>query len=204
MRQLSKTAERRLIDWGILALLIVSSSLTMWASASHAVDPTIRQGGPAIKQLPLQSGASSSMKDAAFKTLPDSAVIQFQGKAISKGALKALQAQARREAETQLKAAVTQANAKFQSRRTQFLQQQQAEIQTTLVKARAETTHLRQALVSATPAQQDPIRSEAITLLQRSKSATPAERAQIEQRALQLEQQSLPRLTPKVARSSRR
>jgi hypothetical protein len=114
-----------------------------------------------------------------FEALPDSAVIEFKGRRMTKGQIRA---KAAKSTETMARgqAPARAAQARVAARHAQFLQQQQAQLQADNAKAMAEFGRLRQ--VAA-------IEQEAAQLFQRSKTAAPAERAQIDQRAAQLLQQ---------------
>jgi hypothetical protein len=158
------------------------------------VMPTPPQTPPAVQPAPLKLEGPAlinlkTLTNKQIRALSDSAVVEFQGKPTTMGALRALGTQDRRGAETKLKAAAAQAKAKFEARRAQFLRQQQVELQAAHVKARAEVARLRQASATIPATQQEAIRNEAIQLQHRAKTASPAEQAQIEQRALQLQQQ---------------
>lgn len=149
----------------LITLLSLVSMIVV--EAAYAVDPSTMQVGPAIRPPQLQQMPGPGIKkDAAFMALPDNAVVQFQGKPTTKGALRILEAQARQAAEMKLKAAAVQAKAKFEARRAQFLQQQQAGLQAIHAKAQAEVARLRHVAATTPLTQQGAIRNEAIQLQQ--------------------------------------
>ena len=147
----------------LITLLSLVSMIVV--EAAYAVDPSTMQVGPAIRPPQLQQMPGPGIKkDAAFMALPDNAVVQFQGKPTTKGALRILEAQARQAAEMKLKAAAVQAKAKFEARRAQFLQQ--PGLQAIHAKAQAEVARLRHVAATTPLTQQGAIRNEAIQLQQ--------------------------------------
>jgi hypothetical protein len=114
-----------------------------------------------------------------FEVLPDTAVIESKGQRMTKAQIQT-KAMKSKEAIAKVQASARDAQAKFEKRLAQFLQQRQAKLQADNAKAMAEVARLRQ--VAA-------IEEEGAKLWQRAQRAAPAERAQIEQRARQLLQQ---------------
>lgn len=148
--------------------------------------PVHAGGVPAPQVLKVDQMTRRQFREQ-LKTLPDATVIELRGERTTAGEIRAKMrlpadvATTRAQAvAAQLKANTSQATARFEGRRTQFLQQQQAKLQADNAKAMAELALLRQEAA---------IQQEAAQLLQRSKTASPQERAQIQQRASQLLQQ---------------
>jgi len=118
-----------------------------------------------------------------FEVLPDTAVIEFKGQRMTKAQIQA-KATKSKEAIAKVQAAARDAQAKFQTRLAQFLQQQQAKLQADNAKAMAEVARLAQSV------RLQAIQQEAAQLWQRSQGTlSPAQRVQDEQRAGQLLQQ---------------
>jgi hypothetical protein len=182
--------QRRTIGVTVFAVGLVASPV--WAASHTTIQraPGLRvtppsQTSPAVQLgLPkLQAPSVINLKaltDKQIRALPDSAVVEFQGKPTTMGALRALQAKTRSIATVEIDAGGAKPKAKFAARRAQFLQQQQAALQAAHVKALAEAARLRQASATIQATQQDAIRNEAIQLQERAKTASPAEQARIE------------------------
>jgi hypothetical protein len=125
-----------------------------------------------------------------FEALPDTAVIEFKGKRITKGEIraKALKSQ---EAMAKAQAVARQTKSQFEQRRIEVERQRQAKMQADRTKAMAEFTRLSDAGATPRALQIEAIRKEAMQLYERSKRASPTEQAQIEERAHQLLQRLL-------------
>jgi hypothetical protein len=159
--------------------LIAHTAAPLPADAGGAPGPQVIRADQLTKQ----------QFDQQLKRLPDSAVIESQGRRFTVGEIRARAAQRRREMAAKAPVAARAAQAKVAARQAQFLQQQQAQLQADNVKAMAEFGRLRQARATPQARQVEAIEQEAAQLFQRSQRAAPAERAQIEQRAGQLLQQ---------------
>jgi ABC-type bacteriocin/lantibiotic exporter with double-glycine peptidase domain len=112
-----------------------------------------------------------------FEALPDTAIIEFKGKRMTKAEIRARAAKSQ-EAMATAKAVALQAKAEFEQRRIQIEREQQAKIQADKAKAMAEFE--RHAATTKA------IQKEAAELYERSKRASPTERAEIDKRAHQL------------------
>lgn len=122
-----------------------------------------------------------------FKALPDSAVIEFKGKQMTKGQFISEMNQKSREMAEKAKAEMkSKRMAEFEARRAKFLQQEKQRITANNAKVRGEFERLKQQASSAKAKQFTAIRQEAIQLNNKSKNANPAEQAQIEKRAEEL------------------
>jgi len=185
---------------GITSLSLTALVLSLATSPAWATSHTTIQRAP-VAPAPLRVPPSppapsqlqgptvinlKSLTNKQIRALPNTAVVEFQGKPTTMGALRALEAEARKATLAKAQAAATQAKARAAARRAQFLQQQAAELQAIHAKARVEVARLRQASAVTPVTQQEAIRNEAIQLMQRAKTASPAEQVQIEQRAGQL------------------
>jgi len=142
--------------------------------------PAAHAGGGGAPHVLRADQLPKKQFDQQLRQLPDSAVIESQGKRFTVGEIRARAAQRRREMAAKAQASAAQAKARLEAGRAEFLQQQQAKLQADNAKTMAEFGRLRQ--VAA-------IEQEAAQLFQRSQRAAPGERAQIEQRAGQLLQQ---------------
>ena len=146
---------------------------------------------PALQQLPAQQLPEPAvlkveqLTEEQFTQLPDSAVIEFQGQWTTKGKLLAKIRQ-QRGAAAAGRAQASEARAKFEGLRAQFLQRQQAELDAAKAKFQAEIARLGQAGPRAQPSQIGAVQQKAAELCTRSKTASPAEQAQIEQQAGEL------------------
>jgi hypothetical protein len=123
-----------------------------------------------------------------FEALPDTAVIEFKGKRMTKAEIRVKAANSQ-EAMAKVQAVARQIEAQFEQRRIQIERQQQAKIRADKAKAMAEFTRQSDAGTTPQARQFEAIQKEAAQLYERSKRASPTEQAQIEQRARQLLQQ---------------
>src|SRR5262249_8388501 len=123
-----------------------------------------------------------------FEALPDTAVIEFKGKRMTKGEIRAKVAKSR-EARAKAQAVARQTKAQFEERRIQVERQRQAKMQADRAKAIGEFTRQSEGAAPPQAPQFEAIRKEAMQLYERSKRASPTEQAEIEQRAHQLLQQ---------------
>lgn len=144
-----------------------------------AVPPSRAAQAPVTQvQAPVHRGDQLTKKQ--LLTLPDTAVIEVQGRRMTVGQIKTRAAQRHTELEAKSRAWALQAQSRFAARRAQSVQRQQATWAANRIKANAEVARLRQ--VAA-------IQAEAAQLFHRSSRAAAGERAQIDQRAAQLVQQ---------------
>ncbi len=121
-----------------------------------------------------------------FEALPDTATIEVKGQRATKAQIRAKAAKGQ-EAQAKAEAASREGKAKFEARRAQFLQQQQAKLEADNGKVSAQLAGLRRPSVRPqTGRQREALQGEAADLINRSKTASPAERAQIEKRAVEL------------------
>ena len=119
-----------------------------------------------------------------FETLPDSALIDFKGRRMTKADIRAREAQSLDMAE-KVQALARQSRVEFKQHLIQFEQQRKTKLEIDKAKATGEFARLSQ----ADSQQLKAIEVEAAQLQERSKRASPAEKAHIEQRANQLLQQ---------------
>jgi hypothetical protein len=142
-----------------------------------------------LEQKPQIFKIEQMTKDQ-FKALPDSAIIEFKGKQMTKGQFISEMNQKSREMAEKAKAEIkSKGMAEFEARRAKLLQQEKQRIAANNAKARAEFERLKQQASSAKAKQFAAIRQEAIQLNNKSKNANPAEQAQIEKRAGELIQE---------------
>ena len=119
-----------------------------------------------------------------FEALPDSALIDFKGRRMTKADIRARVAQSLDMAE-KVQALARQSRVEFKQHLIQFEQQRKTKLEIDKAKATGEFARLSQ----ADSQQLKAIEVEAAQLQERSKRASPAEKAHIEQRANQLLQQ---------------
>ncbi|HEX9444009.1 MAG TPA: hypothetical protein VGA73_07805, partial [Candidatus Binatia bacterium] len=117
-----------------------------------------------------------------FEALPDSAVIEFKGKRMPKSEIRARAAKGK-EAMAKVPAAATKVRDKFEQRRAQFEQKQQAKLAADNQKVNAEFAKLNQDGGSGRDSRRAAIENEARELSVRYKTASAAEKVQIDRRA---------------------
>ena len=120
-----------------------------------------------------------------FEALPDSAVIEFKGKRMPKSEIRARAAKGK-EAMAKVPAAATKVRDKFEQRRAQFEQKQQAKLAADNQKVNAEFAKLNQDGGSGRDSRRAAIENEARELSVRYKTASAAEKVQIDRRAGEL------------------
>jgi hypothetical protein len=155
-----------LFAFGILTLGTATASAETRATPS----PQVVSGAQLTKQQ--------------FEALPDSALIDFKGRQMTKASIRARETQSHDTAE-KVQALARQSRVEFQQRLIQFEQQRKTKLEVDKAKAMGEFARLSQ----ANPRQLKAIEVEAAQLYERSKRASPADKAHIEQRANQLLQQ---------------
>ena len=151
-------------------ILIASSILTLSttsANAERGASPQVISGDGLTKQQ--------------FELLPDTALIDFKARRMTKANIRAREARGRIGAE-KIAALADQNRIEFKQRLTQLEQQRKTQLEVERTKAIGEFARLNQAGTSQLKA----IAVEAAQLQERSKRASSAEKAQIEQRAEQL------------------
>jgi len=121
-----------------------------------------------------------------LKQLPDSHVIESQGKRITVGELRKIREAEARVAEDKAKSARIEAGAELKTLQAKLAAETEAKLKSDHAKLMAELPRLRQAGAPAQAPQREAIQREAAQLYQRSKTASPAEKAQIEKRAGEL------------------
>jgi flagellum-specific peptidoglycan hydrolase FlgJ len=131
-----------------------------------------------------QTVSGDRLTKQQFEALPDSALIDFKGRRMTKASIRAREAQSRETAE-KAEALARQSRMEFQQQLIQFDQQRKTKLEVDKAKAMGEFARLRQ----ADSRQLKAIEVEAAQLQELSKRASPAEKAHIEQRASQLLQQ---------------
>ncbi|MCI0408522.1 MAG: hypothetical protein L0191_08170 [Acidobacteria bacterium] len=169
-----------------LRIVLLPSIVLGLSLVVQAGDPSATSAGGTRAPQVLRG---EQLTKQQLKSLPDTAVIEYQGQRFSVDQIRARAAQQHREAAAKAQAVARQAQTQFEVRRAKFLQEQQAKLQADNAKATAEMGRLHQASATPQALQRAAIQDEAAQLFQRSKTASPAERAQIEQRAAQLLQQ---------------
>ena len=131
-----------------------------------------------------QTVSGDRLTKQQFEALPDSALIDFKGRRMTKADIRTREAQSLDTAE-KVQALARQSRVDFKQHLIQFEQQRKTKLESDKAKAMGEFARLNQ-----TNSQQlKAIEVEAAQLQERSKRASPAEKAQIEQRANQLLQQ---------------
>jgi hypothetical protein len=131
-----------------------------------------------------QTVSGDRLTKQQFEALPDSALIDFKGRRMTKASIRAREAQSRETAE-KAEALARQSRMEFQQQLIQFEQQRKTKLEIDKAKAMGEFVRRSQAHSPQLKA----IEVEAAQLQERSKRASPAEKARIEQRANQLLQQ---------------
>jgi len=157
----------------IAYILFVSGVLTLGTASASAEGRTSSQ---------VVSG--NGLTRQQFEALPDTALIDFNGRRTTKARIRAKEAQSRDAAE-RVQALAQQSRAEFKQRLTRYEQERKTQLGVARTKAMEEFARLSQAQARQVKA----IEVEAAQLQERSRRASPAEKVQIEQRADQLLQQ---------------
>jgi hypothetical protein len=131
-----------------------------------------------------QTVSGERLTKQQFEALPDSTLIDFKGRRMTKAGIRAREAQSRETAE-KAEALARQSRMEFQQQLIQFEQQRKTKLEIDKAKAMGEFARRSEAHSPQLKA----IEVEAVQLQERSKRASPAEKARIEQRASQLLQQ---------------
>jgi hypothetical protein len=155
--------------------LLASGILTLGSTAASAE----RAAAPSPQVV-----SGDHLTRQQFEALPESALIDFKGRRMTKASIRAREAQSHDTAE-KIQALARQSRVEFEQRLIQFEQQRKTKLESDRAKATEEFARLSQ----ADSQQLKAIEVEAAQLQERSKRASPAEKAQIEQRANQLLQQ---------------
>lgn len=159
------------ITFVLFASGILTLDTTMASAESRAApSPQVVNGDQLTKQQ--------------FEALPDTALIDFKGRRMTKASIQAREAQGHDTAEN-VQTLARQSRVEFEQRLIQFEQQRKTKLEVDKAKAMGEFARLSQ----ADSRQLKAIEVEAAQLYERSKRASSAEKAQIEQRANQLLQQ---------------
>jgi len=119
-----------------------------------------------------------------FEALPDSALVEFKGRRMTKASIRAREVQSRESAE-KAQALARQSRMEFKQQLIQLEQQRKMKLEADRAKAMGEFARRSQAHSPQLKA----IEVEAAQLQERSKRASPADKARIEERANQLLQQ---------------
>ncbi len=127
------------------------------------------------------------MTKEQYEKLPDTAIIDFKGREITKGQYRS-EIKQRKEVAKARPATGSEAKANFEPVRAQFLRDEKAKLDTHNAKVNAEFERLRQR-AAETSSKFKAIQDEANQLSIRSKTASQSERAQIDKRAGELLQQ---------------
>ena len=155
---------RRGLKLGIMMCILRCEGLIAHTAAPLPADA----GGAPGPQVIRADQLTKQQFDQQLKRLPDTAVIEFQGRRLTVGEIRAKSAQRDRELIAKAQAASRQAQAAFEQRRAQFLQQQQAKLQADNAKATAELARLRQPAGPGRSPQLEAIEQEAAQLFQRA------------------------------------
>lgn len=166
---------------GALNIASVTVAGLVLGLAPHAADPqTARSGGAPATQVLHAEKVPKREFDRQLRTLPDSAVVEAQGRRLTVGEIRAKSVEIQKAVAAKIDAAAVDARSRFAEREKQFVQQREARLETENGRAVAGLARAREF---------EAIRQEAARLLERSKTATAAEQTEIERRAGQLLQQ---------------
>ncbi len=130
--------------------------------------------------------SASALTGEQFKALSPDAVIEVDGKRMTKrnfieGRTKALE-----QAINKMKEIRTKAEADFEARRKAFLDAEQAKLEEANKKVEDEVTRLVAADATAHGANWEGCKKQALDILQQAKGATPMERSRLEKQAADL------------------
>jgi len=163
----------------IFSVVIFAISLTSSFAGDRITAPV-----PGVHKI-------GQMTKEQFKALPDNAVIEINGRQVTKQHyLAEIEQKHMQASHAKMQAMGAQMKADFEKRRVQFLKDQRAKLDASNAHVQAQFASLRQQ--SADPARASKhkaIQQEARQLYIKSKTASPADRDQIEKRAGELLQQ---------------
>jgi hypothetical protein len=153
--------------------LAVATALLSEPARSQTAKPT----AAAAPQILRPTIANKKQFDRQLKTLPDSTVVESEGKRLTVGEIKARSTEIQRKAVANAEAGARSAAERSAARAAQFERRKMAKLDADKAKGTVELGRISQF---------EAIRKEAAQMMERSKTATPAQMNEMNQRAQQL------------------